>query len=230
MNRRRVRMVAAMGIGSLGMALACDRDVVGPDVPPPPPAPRAARLTPLGEGGAPHTAFLLGSPTILVLDASAPSLHSTQTSFYAKVGEQRSGSIYFQNGSGGQGAEYARLTVYASSLHALPDGTLLGPGDSVLITITVADTSKVVFELSPGGLQFKSTNPAKLTLHYAQADHDFDQDGDTDLFDLLTELQLAMWRQGSSGLPFLKITSLLETLFDRVSANLTGFSQYAVAY
>jgi hypothetical protein len=167
---------------------------------------------------------------ILRIPASAPPLQQTSVSFWAKKGVSRTGKIYFENGSGGQGSEYARLVVGANSLKALPDGTPIAVGDSVLITITVVDTTRTLFSLAPHGLQFNAWAPAKLTLFYTEADHDFDADGDEDLFDSLIELQLGIWRQPSLGALFTELLSLLNLGAESVKSNLTKFSQYAIAY
>ena len=167
---------------------------------------------------------------ILRIPPSAPPLQSTSVQFWAKKGVTRTGKIFFTNGSGGQGSEYARLTIGPNSLKALPNGTPIAPGDSVLVTMTVVDPTQTLFSLAPHGLTFNNLAPAKLKLFYTEADHDFDGDGDQDLIDTLIEQRLAIWRQPSLGALFTRLLTLLQLNFDSVQSNLKKFSQYAIAF
>jgi hypothetical protein len=166
---------------------------------------------------------------IHVASTSAP-LFNPSDSFYAKRGEDREVRIFFQDAEGKAGEEYLRLRVDAPSLLALPDGTPVLPGDSVLIHVRVVDPSQMLFELSPAGLQFNALEPAQLKIHYDHADGDLNDDGSVDAIDDSIETTLAIWRQEQPGDPFVRLVSVLSADLDEVEADLIGFSRYALAY
>jgi len=162
--------------------------------------------------------------------SNSTPLFNPADSFYAKRGEDRELRIYFQDSGGGQGEEYLRLRVDAATLLALPDGTPVAQGDSVLIHVRVADPSQMLFELEPSGLHFSPIAPAHLTIHYDHADGDLNDDGVVDATDSTIEGTLAIWRQENPGDPFLRLSSVLSLELDEAEAELTGFSRYALAY
>ena len=164
-----------------------------------------------------------------VAPTSAP-LFNPVDSFYAKRGEDREVRIYFQDGAGGAGEEYLRLRVDALTLLALPDGTPVLPGDSVLIHVRVVDQSQMLFELQPSGLKFSPLTPARLTIHYDHAGGDLNGDGSVDALDTAIEGTLAIWRQENPGDPFVRLNSVLTLDLDEAEADLTSFSRYALAY
>lgn len=172
-------------------------------------------------------------PTELSVVHVAPSstpLFNPVDSFYAVRGEDREVRIYFQDGGGGQGEEYLRLRVDAGSLLALPDGTPIATGDSVLIRVSVADPTQMLFQLEPSGLVFSPAAPARLTIHYDHAGGDINDDGVADGEDAALESTLAIWRQEKIGDPFVRLSSVLSLELDEAEAELTGFSRYALAY
>jgi hypothetical protein len=166
---------------------------------------------------------------IHVASTSTP-LFNPSDSFYAKRGEDREVRIFFQDEVGGAGEEYLRLRVDAPSLLALPDGTPVLAGDSVLIHVRVVDPAQMLFELSPSGLQFNPLDPAQLKIHYDHADGDLNDDGSVDAEDDSLETTLAIWRQENPGDPFVRLASVLSADLDEAEAELTGFSRYALAY
>lgn len=151
-------------------------------------------------------------------------------SFWAKRGEDREGRLYLPDGSGGQGTEFARVRVNATSLRTRPDGTPFQAGDSVLITLRVADPSRILFELEPSGLEFDREEPAELRIRYDHADDDFNGDGKVDDSDARIEGDLAIWRQESPDAPFERLNSVQIRDDRELRAELRGFSRYAVAY
>lgn len=151
-------------------------------------------------------------------------------SFYARRGEDRELRIYFQDGSGGQGEEFLRLRIDAGTLLALPDGTPIVLDDSVLIHVSVADPTQMLFQLEPSGLKFNPAAPARLKIHYDHADGDINDDGVADGEDSTLEGTLAIWRQEKAGDPFVRLSSVLSVELDEAEAELTGFSRYALAY
>jgi hypothetical protein len=157
-------------------------------------------------------------------------LFNPSDSFYAKRGEDREVRIYFQDQSGGQGEEYLRLRIDAGTLLALPDGSPVALGDSVLIHVDVADPAQMLFELRPSGLKFNPLLPARLKIHYGHANGDLNDDGVADGLDITIESTLAIWRQENPGDPFVRLSSVLSLDLDEAEADLTGFSRYALAY
>lgn len=170
--------------------------------------------------------------TILRLSEDSPPLFNPVVSFYAVRGDNREVRIFFQdeNQPGEAGDEYLRLEVDNDALLAYPDGTAFVEGDSVLITVTVVDPARLLFEFEPAGLTFNPSRPAELKIHYDKADDDLDEDGDVDLDDRALELTLAIWRQESDGDPFQRLGSLLIDDLEEIDAELEGFSRYALAY
>jgi hypothetical protein len=164
-----------------------------------------------------------------VASTSTP-LFNASDSFYAKRGEDRELRIYFQDASGGQGEEYLRLRIDAPTLLALPDGTPVLPGDSVLVHVLVVDQTQMLFELQPSGLKFNPLVPARLTIHYGHAGGDLNNDGVVNGEDGAIEGSLAIWRQEQPGDPFVRLTSVLSLDLDEAEAELNGFSRYALAY
>jgi hypothetical protein len=120
--------------------------------------------------------------------------------------------------------------VDAEALLTRPDGTPFADGDSVLITVRVADPDLLLFEFQPAGLRFNPDRPAELKIHYNHADDDLDEDGDVDLEDETLELTIGIWRQENDGDPFERLGSLLFDELEEIEAELQGFSRYALAY
>lgn len=170
--------------------------------------------------------------TILSLAEGTPALATDSVSFYASFDEQREGTIDFADGE-----EYLKFRVDPGSLFKLPNGTTLGPGDSVLITIKVVDPTKLYFDFQPAGLKFNPLIPAELNLEYVHASGsdtteagDYNDDGVVDAEDDSIEGSLAIWHQTSPGAAFTRLTSILTVESDEIEAKIPGFSRYALAY
>ena len=170
--------------------------------------------------------------TVLRLSEESPPLFDPVVSFWAVRGEDREVEISFVDDEDPNqpGEEYLELEVDADALQALPDGTPIAEGDSVLITVRVVDPTRLLFEFQPAGLTFNPTRPAELKIHYSHADDDLDEDGDVDLDDESLELTIAIWRQENTGDPFERLGSLLIDDLEEIDAELEGFSRYALAY
>lgn len=167
-------------------------------------------------------------PVITVTPTELPQ--TTTASFYAVKGENREQRLYTERADGSRGDEYLRLTIDDNSLLAFPDGRPFLRGDSVLITILVADPSRMLFQLEPAGLRFNPANPAELRVDYGAAGGDLDGDGDHDAADDSLQTHLGIWRQETPGTPFERLPSLVSTSSRDVRAGLPGFSRYAVSY
>lgn len=160
------------------------------------------------------------------MSASAPQLESLVLSFWAKKGVDKDVRLRYKNG----GEDYVRFRVPASALLQRPDGAPIANGDSVFITITVVDPTKYIVKFEPAGLRFSTSSPAQLEFEFGQSDHDLDGNGIVDSADTTLRSQLAIWRQEASGLPWTKLSSKVEIEIDEVSADIVGFSGYALAY
>lgn len=161
----------------------------------------------------------------LRLSASAPALQATTVSFYAKKGEDREIRLRFQNGE-----DYLRFRVFANSLAQRPDGSAFAQGDSILITITVADPTKLVADFQPSGLKFSSSAPARLQFEFGECDKDLNGDGVVNTTDSALIPLISTWRQESAGSPWVKVSSTVEIEINEVQASISGFSGYALAY
>ncbi len=170
-------------------------------------------------------------PVFLMTAAGAPSLANPTVSFYAVKGKDREAFIWYNAEPGGDDStKLVRFKVPKKSLCKRPDGTNIANGDSLLITMTVVDAAKQMVDFQPSGLVFCSGRPAKLTMWYEQADHDFDQDGDIDASDLAWESFLSIWKQETPTSPWERVTTVLQDDDDEAEADITGFTAYLVAY
>lgn len=128
--------------------------------------------------------------------------------------------------------EFVRLRLDARSLLRRPDGSAILNGQSVLITVTAVNVgSRLEVRLEPSGLRFDPNEAAELKIEFDECDHDFDEDGtvgDSDDEDI--ESRLGVWRQENIGLPWTRLTSRIEVDNDDVEADLTSFSNYALAF
>lgn len=162
---------------------------------------------------------------------NTPPLSSTTVSFYAKRGEDREAFMYYQPKAGTSDSSlFMRFKVPGASLDRRPDGTAFQMGDSVLITINVADPSRMILDFQPSGLKFAPTTPAELKIDFGEASHDLDGDGDVDAEDVTHELQLSIWKQEAAGLPWIRLSSFVDFSSDKVEAKLVSFTGYAISY
>ncbi|HEY6948325.1 MAG TPA: hypothetical protein VI297_05870 [Gemmatimonadales bacterium] len=157
---------------------------------------------------------------ILRLLPTAPPLLADSTTFTACKGQGAEGRLVFNDGSGGEGEEFARLTLDGGSLLAKPDGTLFTQGECIQITMAVDDPTHVLVRLEPSGLRFDPSHPAQLKLEYGEAEG----------VDSTVEAKIAIWRQESAGAPFVQMGSAVVKDLQEVEAALLGFSRYALAY
>lgn len=168
---------------------------------------------------------------VLRFRAGAPSLVTTSTRFWAKKGEDREVSIFHHARAGRtDSTRFLRFKVPGDALDRLPSGATIARGDSVLITITVVDPSRALVRFEPSGLKFGVSHPARLKFEFEEADDDLDGDGDTDAADTALLARVSIWRQEQSGLPWLKLGSLLLSDLHEIEADISSFTNYAVAY
>ncbi len=164
-------------------------------------------------------------------DTLAPPLVATRDSFWAKVEDGRELRLYYQGATPADtGEEFVRFEVPGDGLLRKPDGSAFQTGDSILITITVVDPNRFIFQFEPAGLVFSSEHPARLKVRYLNAEHDFDGDGDEDGDDVGIERELGLWYQRTTTDPWVRVGFVKFEELDEISANLFSFSQYAVAW
>lgn len=163
---------------------------------------------------------------------SAPPLAQTSVTFYAVRGEDREVRLFYHARPGrNDSTEFLRFRVRSGSLVQRPDGTPIAEGDSLPITVTVTDTTRLIVQFEPSGLTFATTDPARLTLKYAEEDDDLNDDGHVDATDLALKPLLGLWRQESPSDPWILLpTSVSLVISDEVEADVPGFTNYAIAY
>lgn len=161
--------------------------------------------------------------------ASAPPLVTSDTTFWAVRGEDRTLELFFQPALPGEDPEkFLDLKIPGDASLILSSGVPVA--DSVPIRVVV-DPQRLLVSLSPSGLQFGTENPAELRLEYEEADDDLNGDGVVDAEDdAIKDLELSFWRQEGQGDPWIKIGSIHVKDLERFEANLAGFSGYAVAW
>ena len=165
------------------------------------------------------------------LSASAPPLVAASGTFWAKKGEDREIRLYFRPRTGeSDSTEFLRFEVKSQSLLRRPDGSAIAQGDSVLITVTVADLANLIVDFQPSGLRFDPNEPARLKLDWNEASDDLDDDGDVDQDDVTLEGELAIWRRETAAEPWVKLASQVEVSLHQVEASVLGFTNYAIAY
>jgi len=168
---------------------------------------------------------------IVVQDPLAPPLYAQQDTFWAHVGQGRELRMYYQGATPTQtGDEFLRFEVPGSGLLRKPDGSLFQPTDSILITITVVDPAKFLFQFEPTGLVFNPDQPARLKALYVHANHDFNGDGVVDARDTAIESVLDLWKRESPTAPWSKIGAVNFEALDELDANIFSFTSYAIAW
>ena len=168
---------------------------------------------------------------VIRLPANAPPLFNDSVAFYARVGRDDEGVIYFKTASGGRGEKFARLRIGKQTLLARPDGTPFGANDSVLVVMKVSDPKELLIEMRPSGLTFSSNDPAELKIEYTETGGDLDHDGDSgDHDDDEVEQKIAIWRQETPADPFVKLGTIKTEGLRELEAKLLGFSRFAIAY
>ena len=171
-----------------------------------------------------------GQLAILKIPASAPPLFNDTVTFYAKVGRDDEGFLYFKTAAGGRGEKFARIRIRKGSLASRPDGTPFGTTDSVLIVMKVVNPLELGVELLPSGIHFNPSDPAELRIEYDVTNGDLNGDGQKDAKDDAIEQKLALWRQENAGDPLVKIGTVKTDGLRELKGDLVSFSRYYIAY
>lgn len=161
----------------------------------------------------------------------APPLATTSVSFYAVRGEDREVFIWYRPAAGqSDSSEFLEFQVPGAALLTRPDGTPIAVGDSLLITVSVNDTTHMIANFQPSGLRFATGVPARLKMYFGEADADYNHDGVVDSKDQEAETQFSFWKQEQPGLPWTKVGSAIAEDLKEVEADITGFTGYAISY
>jgi hypothetical protein len=145
----------------------------------------------------------------LTPDSGAPGFLADTVQFYAVAGQDRSATLFYQDST-----PFATFDVGPKSLN-------MAAGDSVLITVAIADSSRLIVGFQPSGLTFVNGHPAQLTLSFAHAKGNLSDS---------TESSLSLWRQEQPGQPWHKVPSNAQKSLQTVTGRVDGFTVYATAY
>ncbi len=215
----RKRMLSSLLVAALSMATSC-RDA----------APTAAN-----PGGGDETAGgdsprTVGGGTITFLSRApgAPPLQGSTVSFHAVQGKDRDAEIWYV--TAGDADRLLRLRIRKHAQIVAPDGHALADGDSILITIAVSDTSRLIVNFQPAGIRFVGSEAADLTLWYRHTHPDLNRDGVVNALDASLESTLAIFRQESPTALWERLSGVLNTSNDEVEARIGGFTNYVIAY
>jgi len=159
-----------------------------------------------GTSVAPDPAVPESALHFLVPDSGAPGFLGDTVRFYAVAGKDRSVVIYYQDS--------VPFMTFDVPANALP-GNL---GDSLLIAVAIADSTRLIVGFQPSGLTF--VHPALLTLSYAHAKNSLPMDAST----------LSLWKQENPGEPWHKVMSNTRQDLQTVTGTVDGFTVYATAY
>jgi len=163
--------------------------------------------------------------------ADAPKILDTTVTFFAKKGENREIRLRYAPVPGStETEEFLRFEVPNDALDRRPDGSVIAQGDSIQITVHVADFSQMLFEFQPAGLRFSSSRPARLKIEFHHGDHDLDHNGVVNATDDALKASLGIWRREQSGDPWIRISNLLHLDLEEAEAEIFGFTTYALAY
>ena len=172
-----------------------------------------------------------GSLHFLQSQPATPTFTQNPVTFWAVQGQDRRAEITYSMGrSGNQTIQLAMLRIRPRTQMTRPNGTLLAPGDSILITMTVVDLQKLIVQFEPSGLRFGGRDPATLTMSYRFTDHDLNHDGVVDAADAAIVATFSIFKQESNTLPWNIVRSTLTADAEQISANIPGFTNYVIAY
>jgi hypothetical protein len=168
--------------------------------------------------------------TFLRFPAALRPLVSPGGSFYAVKGDSRELVLLYQPEEPGEdGEEFLEFKVPGDALLRRPDGSLFEEGDSILITVQVADDGRFLFDFQPSGLQFDPEHAPRLHISYEALEGDLDDDDDMDEDDDAFEDEIGLWRQEVTGGPWFPVGSIKLEDFDEIDAEIFGFTGFAIA-
>jgi hypothetical protein len=169
-----------------------------------------------------HKDGVLGSLLHFLMPASnAPALATDTVKFYAVVGQERSASLWYHAASGQtDSTRWINFDVPAGALVTDQHGDTLAAGDSLQITMYLADSANMVVGFQPSGLVFNSSNKPTLVMSYHWASP----------LSPLIQLLLGIWYQDTPGGLWFPTSSTVQIPAQTVTARCPGFSVYATSY
>jgi hypothetical protein len=168
---------------------------------------------------------------LLAAPYGTPQLVTTETSFYAVKGRNTGVDIWYRPLAGqSDSSKFLEFRVGSASLDRRPDGSVVAPGDSVLITVTVLDPRHFILDLQPSGLKFSANDLPKLRISFAACGDDLNYDGRVDGTDASMQASLSLWRQESPFQPWFRVASTVTANVKEVNAQLGGFTGYALMW
>lgn len=169
-----------------------------------------------------HKDGILGSLLHFLMPASnAPALATDTVKFYAVVGQERSASIWYHKASGQtDSTRWVNFDVPAGGLVTDQNGDTLSAGDSLQITMYLADSANMVVGFQPSGLVFDSSHRPTLVMSYHWAN----------VLSLLLQMLLGIWYQDTPGGLWYPASSTVQIPAQTVTGRCPGFSVYASAY
>ena len=168
---------------------------------------------------------------LLAAPYGTPPLATTQTSFYAVKGTVTGTDIWYRPRAGRtDSTKFLEFRLGTASLDRRPDGTLIAPGDSVLITLTVTDPTHFIIDLQPSGLVFAANDQPRLKISFAACGDDLNYDGKVDAADATMQASLNVWRQEAPFQNWFKLSSTVTASVKEVDTQLSGFTGYALMY
>jgi hypothetical protein len=170
-----------------------------------------------------HKNGILGSLLHFLLPASgAPGLATDTVRFYAVVGQDRSASIWYHKASGQtDSTRWVNFDVPSGALVTDQNGDTLASGDSLQITMYLADSSNMVVGFQPSGLVFNGSHQPTLVQSYHWA---------SSASLPLMQILLGMYNQETPGGLWFPISSSVQLMAQTVTGSVPGFSVYASAY
>ena len=212
-------MTRSLILTALVFLAGCGADVAtAPDQPVAPIGPN------LSESAEEDLVFLTNAP-------NAPPMATGSVSFWAVKGRETIASLWYHSATSGRDStELVRFRLDRRSLWLRPDGTPFAEGDSVLITMSVADSSRLIVEFQPSGLRFDPKKPARLWFKWSECDPDVNHDGVVDGTDQYLLATSQIWRQEAPGLPWESMITSVSESAEMAEAKIDGFTRYAVAY
>jgi hypothetical protein len=184
-----------------------------------------------GGGGSGSGRSTGDGPHFLEADPTALTIANPVIAFWAKKGlDQSVRMVYHARPGHNDSTTFLVFRVRDRSLVSRVDGTPLADGDSILITLTLVDPIQLVVDFQPAGLRFSTSHPPSLKMVYADADQDFNGDGVIDSRDAAIAQTFQIWRRETLADPWIPLPSVVVREAGEVTADIGGFTGYAIAY
>ncbi len=170
-------------------------------------------------------------PHVLRQSVNAPPLQTYHVEFWAKYDAATNVRVDYEPDIYGDTTHFLFIHVPSEALLYRPDGSVVAPGDSVLIGVTI-DPVLLQVNFEPHGMIFAPRKPIKLRIHYELADADYNGDGKVDRRDADIERHdMGFGYQAREGDLWFKFDPDDRSIRNKwVQLNVRHFSNYAVAW